>query len=306
MSLLDQIVSDALRYSDNSQLGLSSLRPVVEKEILHHDILKTMSDGGFLKHMAFIGGTCLRVCYGSNRLSEDLDFATERIEHAQMNQLAQRLETNLGQKYGLPVSVGEPTAHQQDGDVSTWKIRITTAPERPDLPKQRINLDICAVAARDVSPQAIRNPYGIELPTTNLVVRAESREEIFIDKVIALAQRPGRIKHRDLWDMAWLTQQQIKPAFELLPLKLQDRHIEAGSFIHNLSERIQEIQTHQELAQSFEFEMRRFIPPAIAANSLDNPDFWAYIQNTVSDTCTDAIRYMENGPEPQPTGRFRM
>ena len=24
--------------------------------------------------MAFVGGTCLRLCYGSNRYSEDIDF----------------------------------------------------------------------------------------------------------------------------------------------------------------------------------------------------------------------------------------
>nr|WP_274620714.1 nucleotidyl transferase AbiEii/AbiGii toxin family protein [Colwellia maritima] len=29
---------------------------------------------GFLQHLTFIGGTSLRLCYNSNRLSEDLDF----------------------------------------------------------------------------------------------------------------------------------------------------------------------------------------------------------------------------------------
>jgi predicted nucleotidyltransferase component of viral defense system len=41
---------------------------------LHHDILREMSRAGFLKNLTFIGGTCLRACYGSQRLSEDLDF----------------------------------------------------------------------------------------------------------------------------------------------------------------------------------------------------------------------------------------
>jgi len=67
MSLFDRLVSEALR----SQTELSPLRTVVEKELLHHDILREMSTAGLLEGLTFIGGTCLRACYGSNRLSED-------------------------------------------------------------------------------------------------------------------------------------------------------------------------------------------------------------------------------------------
>lgn len=70
MSLFDELVNEALR----SRADLSSLRPVVEKELLHHDILREMSAAGLLAGLTFIGGTCLRSCYGSPRLSEDLDF----------------------------------------------------------------------------------------------------------------------------------------------------------------------------------------------------------------------------------------
>ncbi|MBV5334648.1 MAG: nucleotidyl transferase AbiEii/AbiGii toxin family protein, partial [Sulfuricurvum sp.] len=43
-------------------------------ELLQHDIIREMSIAGLLDTLTFIGGTCLRACYGSNRLSEDLDF----------------------------------------------------------------------------------------------------------------------------------------------------------------------------------------------------------------------------------------
>jgi len=38
---------------------LALLRAVVEKELLHHDILREMAAGGFLAGLTFIGGTCL-------------------------------------------------------------------------------------------------------------------------------------------------------------------------------------------------------------------------------------------------------
>lgn len=68
--VVDQLVNEALR----ARADLSSLRPVVEKELLHHDILREMSEAGLLLRLTFIGSTCLRACYGSSRLSEDLDF----------------------------------------------------------------------------------------------------------------------------------------------------------------------------------------------------------------------------------------
>lgn len=75
MNLFDQLVNEAL---DNNT-ELTQLRIVVEKELLHHDILLALSESGMLEKLCFIGGTCLRACYGSNRLSEDLDFTGGEI-----------------------------------------------------------------------------------------------------------------------------------------------------------------------------------------------------------------------------------
>lgn len=45
------------------------------KEIIQEIVLAGLSRGGFFSHAAFYGGTCLRIFYGLNRFSEDLDFA---------------------------------------------------------------------------------------------------------------------------------------------------------------------------------------------------------------------------------------
>jgi hypothetical protein len=46
MSLFDDLVEAALKERPD----LATLRPVVEKEILHHDILRIMNRGGLLRH----------------------------------------------------------------------------------------------------------------------------------------------------------------------------------------------------------------------------------------------------------------
>lgn len=45
------------------------------KEIVQEIVLAGLSKGGFFSKVAFYGGTCLRIFYGLNRFSEDLDFA---------------------------------------------------------------------------------------------------------------------------------------------------------------------------------------------------------------------------------------
>ncbi|KFZ29357.1 hypothetical protein IDAT_03065 [Pseudidiomarina atlantica] len=53
---------------------LAAITPVIEKEILHHDIMAVLVQQGVMSALTFIGGTALRMCYNSSRLSEDLDF----------------------------------------------------------------------------------------------------------------------------------------------------------------------------------------------------------------------------------------
>jgi len=65
VSLFDRLTDEALRNLP----GHAPLRAVVEKELLHHDILREMNAAGLLSSLTFIGGTCLRACYGDNGVS---------------------------------------------------------------------------------------------------------------------------------------------------------------------------------------------------------------------------------------------
>ena len=130
MSLFDEIVDEALR----SRADLSSLRPVVEKELLHHDILREMSEAGLLTGLTFIGGTCLRACYGSPRLSEDLNFTGgSHFQHGDLAELGSILTERLRTRYDLPVRVSKPV--KTGGNVSTWKLIIETRPGQKHLPR---------------------------------------------------------------------------------------------------------------------------------------------------------------------------
>lgn len=288
MSLFDQVVNEALR----SRAELTSLRPVVEKELLHHDILREMSEAGLLTRLTFMGGTCLRACYGSARLSEDLDFTGgSDFQRSDLAELARVLVDRLQVRYGLPVRVSEPV--KTGGQVSTWKLTIETRSGKKHLPAQRIHIDICAIPSHDPRPMMLRNLYGIDLGTSGLILQAQSREEILSDKVIALAFRENRIKNRDLWDIAWLTQQGSKLPAQLIPLKIRDHQRKPAEFTALLKDRIAALKTQPERRDEFMREMRRFLPGATVRGTIEKQPYWSYLTQVVEDFGREAMSSLQ-------------
>src|SRR3990167_7991597 len=278
MNLFDQLVTEAIK----NQPDLSTLRVVVEKELLHHDILRTLSHNNMLQDLTFIGGTCIRTCYGGTRLSEDLDFTgSTEFSRDSLSDMGEALKSRLNEKYGLNVSVSEPVKDIKN--VETWKIKVETRPQQKHLPAQRINIDICRVPSYEKKPMMLLNPYGVDMGTSGLIIQAQSREEIYADKLLAFALRPNRLKHRDLWDMVWLHQQGLKPRMELIPDKLNDRNIPPKQFIELFSDREQSLTEDRNLASEFKNEMLRFLPPDQIDKVIKQKDFWSFIVNLIGE-----------------------
>jgi len=261
---------------------------VVEKELLHHDILREMSGAGLLASLTFIGGTCLRACYGSPQLTEDLDFTGGYgFQKEDLSALAIVLTERLETRYGLPVRISEPV--KAGGNVSTWKLTTETRPGQRHLPAQRIHLDICAIPSHAPRPMMLRNLYGIDLGTSGLILQAQSREEVLADKIIALAFRENRIKNRDLWDMAWLVQQGVALPAELIPVKIRDHRREEAEFVSLLQSRSAALRQEPQLREDFLKEMRRFLPASTVRETLENPAWWTYLTQVIEEQVRFAL-----------------
>ena len=281
MNLFDKLVTEALKNQPN----FSSLRVVVEKELLHQDILRTLSQNNLMHELTFIGGTCLRACYGGARLSEDLDFTGgANFSRNSLSTMGEILTENLNEKYNLKVIVNNPIKDIKN--VDTWKIKVETRPKQKHLPAQRINIDICSVPSYEKQPMLLINPYNVDMGTNGLIIQAQSREEIYSDKLLAFALRPNRIKHRDLWDILWLHQQGIKPRFELIPKKLADRKITEKYFLKLFEQRSKLLKTEDSLAIDFKKEMLRFLPSEQINQMLDQDKLWSFIIYLINDLNT--------------------
>ncbi|GLK91292.1 nucleotidyl transferase AbiEii/AbiGii toxin family protein [Pseudomonas turukhanskensis] len=291
MNLFDRLVDEALRNTEQ----LAPLRMVVEKELLHHDIMLALSGAGLLAKLTFIGGTCLRACYGSNRLSEDLDFTGGAdFSREQLKELAHVLVDTLKEKYGLDVAVSEPT--KETGSVDTWKLKIQTRPHSKTLPAQRINIDVFAIPSYLPQPSLLLNPYGADMGTSGLILQAEAREEIYIDKVVAFALRANRIKNRDLWDLLWLRQQTVVPHWPLLKRKLADHRCTPSDFLGAFAQRAALMGSDANIAADFRHEMSRFLPARLVASTVNEPAFWTVLVRHIQQLHQDAKNQLGDHP----------
>lgn len=271
MSLFDKLVEQVIAQNTDYPV----LRTVIEKELLHQDILRVMSEGGYLKNLTFMGGTCLRDCYDSPRMSEDLDF-TGGFDFSKddMKDLGRDISQAIYQKYDFQVSVTEP--EREEGNTDTWKIKIITRPQRPDLPSQKINIDICHLPSHERKVSMLKNLYGVAAGTDGILLHAESLHEILCDKLIAFARRPNRVKNRDLWDIHWISHKGIQVKEELLRQKLADRQIPVADFSQQYKQRIVSIQEGQ---GNFLFEMKRFLLPTTFTFQFTSEMWWHYLLN---------------------------
>lgn len=256
----------------------ADVTPVIEKEILHHDIMHVMMKQGAMQSLTFIGGTSLRLCHNSSRLSEDLDFnGGHDFKPADFDGLEVDIQAFLQKKYETEVWVNKPSAAKQ-GNTSSWKISIEKEPNRTDLPRQKMHIDVCAIPSFDIEKRPLLNHYNVILPTEGLLIPVQTLEETLADKFIALAYRARRIKPRDVWDIVWINQRGVKVSNELIEKKLAARNKDRDDFIGALNLQLDKLNTSDEVRVDFTQEMSRFVPRHIKANTLDNAEYWPYVQ----------------------------
>lgn len=288
-------LSDRAEMVIRANPALAALKPVVEKELIHYDIFYLLQKKELISpEMAFIGGTCLRLCHGSNRYSEDLDFhAGKSFQPHQFDQIRLELERYLSDRYALKVEVKSPKQLKNDPDylnnyansqASTWKVIIHTQKGRKDLPAQRVHIDIANVPTHDAQPRLIRTHYE-QLPDgyDAMLFKSSSQTEILADKLLAIAAR-NNIKVRDLWDVIWLQQRNTSMDVELLRLKLQDHGISQYKTL--LEGRINDLPGYFEQGV-FTQEMSRFLDSSRLSDTVLRPEFSDFVREHITATLED-------------------
>lgn len=135
------------------------------------------------------------------------------------------------------------------------------------------------------------------VPTEGLLVPVQSLKEALADKFIALAYRARRIKPRDVWDIVWIAQRGVGVSAELVDEKLAARSKTRVDFTQALEAKVHGLLEADEVRQDFYAELSRFVPSQIKARTLDNPEYWGYVQAEVKRMATQLVhRNTSRGP----------
>lgn len=255
-----------LEAGESTQLVL-----VIEKELIHYDIMRAMSDNGFLTDLCFQGETSLRLCYQSQRFSEDLDFTGGvNFSATQMAQLKVCIEDNLSKKYGLLVEVKEPKIKQDaDINISKWQVKVVTAPERSDIPSQKIKIEVANIPSYTKNFIQLTDNY-MHVTTEPLIVPVQTMEEIMADKLVALPASVSHIRYRDLWDLHWMSMRKVSPNIDFVQSKVND--YKTDNYPNKLNDRINSLDAIIN-GDEFRKQMTRFLHTKTIESSLDKIEF---------------------------------
>jgi len=257
--------------------GQTHMRPVIEKELLHYDILFILDKERLLDKLTFQGGTSLRLCYGAARFSEDLDFVGGRSFTTQdLLEMKSCIEHYIGSRYGLEVVVKEPKdmaleLEFRDIHVDKWQIIVVTAPGQRHIPKQKIKIEVANIPAYSQEPCSLQHNYEF-LPDgyADTIVIAESLDEIMADKLVSLIGCQAYIRYRDIWDLRWLKTQGALPNKVFVNSKIQDyKVVDYFDKFDKMKLMLPEIVHGKE----FKEQMSRFLPLNVQERTIDRKKY---------------------------------
>ncbi len=295
----DSLVEMAL-----AQGGTKDMRPVIEKELLHYDILFALDETKLLDRLVFQGGTSLRLCRGSNRYSEDLDFAGGKDFSSKMLiEMKEVIEKYIGEPYGLEVTVKEPSSLKKDPkyaelNVDKWQIAVVTLPKQKHLAKQRIKLEVANIPAYTKEPLPLGKNYDF-LPDgySSTLIYTETLDEVMADKIISLPATQKYIRHRDVWDLVFLKRNGAALNIDLVIRKIEDYKIEG--FKDMLDARISSLKDIV-YGEAFSKEMERFLARVTFDGTLATDKFKSYMLATLTKILTDTRKALEGADSEEP------
>jgi predicted nucleotidyltransferase component of viral defense system len=188
--------------------NLGLLPNIVEKDYVLGWLLAGIFNHPVLsQHWVFKGGTCLKKCYFETyRFSEDLDFTLTDESHLNVDFL-------LGAFREVSAWVYEQTGIEIPPDKLHFEVfenrrgrpagqgrvsyRGPIAPASGDPPRIKLDLTIDEVMVLPPVDRPVAHPYS-DAPDCGITARCYSFEEVFAEKVRALAERA---RPRDLYDV---------------------------------------------------------------------------------------------------------
>ncbi len=239
MEVLDKMLS---KYKIDTATDVLN----ANREVMQEIALAGLYRGGFFNKASFYGGTCLRIFYGLDRFSEDLDFSLlKKDEDFKLEPYFNAVKTEFA-LLGIDVEIS--------GKQKKISTNIESAFLKPTSPVYTLNIqsqkNIKIKFEVDTNP-----PLGFNVENKLLLqpfsfyVNCFTLPDLFAGKMHALLFRSWktRIKGRDWYDFEWYVRNNsnlnlshfAERAFQ--SQHLPDNNIEKDEFIKILKEKIESV-----------------------------------------------------------------
>jgi len=188
------------------------------KQIMQQIVLLGLWRSKFFEHAAFYGGTSLRILYGLNRFSEDLDFSLLKTSDDFNRDTYFKFITYELEAFGFSVDIvlkkkSKETAIQSaflKANTQHHLVQINAPKEiqvlchAKKLIKIKIEIDTTPAIGFNVESKPLLNPIPFWVNTFCL-------PDLFAGKLAAVLCRQWktRVKGRDWYDFIWFIQNQV-------------------------------------------------------------------------------------------------
>ncbi len=245
------------------------------REIMQEIALAGLYRSGFFEKAAFYGGTCLRVFYGLDRFSEDLDFSLLEVNPGfSLEPYLEGIVTEFN-AVGMQVSVKEKIKTKQSNIDSAFLKSETLWKElvlEGVIPQAGLNMTPNIKIKLEVDTQP---PLGFEteekllLKPFSFYVKCFQLPDLFAGKMHALLFRQWqqRIKGRDWYDMEWYMKKGVPLHVDHFLIRAQDsgnwneKTINGEQFMQLLQNKIDKISF-----KNVKEDIIRFIPDDTVLN----------------------------------------
>ncbi len=215
------------------------------KEIAQEIALMALSRAGFFRYAAFQGGTCLRILYGLERFSEDLDFVLEyENKNFDWGDYLKNMQEEF-EAYGFSLTLKKRSG--LDNAVKTTFLKANSQgglllikDKRSNKPKLCIKLEVDTHPPQGSSYQLKYLDFPLAYG-----IRTQDLPSLFAGKCHALLCRQYT-KGRDWYDFIWYISKKTSINFTLLnnaiaqagPWSKEHIAVDKTWFLNNLKQKI--------------------------------------------------------------------
>lgn len=215
---LKNIVSERRREGVSDDVILNAL-----KEELHYAVLDFIYNNQMYSHLVMYGGTLLRIVYGLSRMSEDLDFQTDK--KFDFKKFSKDCAKYFKTTYAIDITIQEKTERLTGTDYAF--INFPYILEEigikghgfPTVLKIRFDVNFFESASKfvvEIIP-VTRGTYAFSIKTYPLsTLMASKVAAVFLRTKRGIGEGMADCKPRDIFDLDWYMGKKIIPDIEYL------------------------------------------------------------------------------------------